>query len=94
MRDKYCTRCASVLRQFNFLEDQPEMFRFYSKARLVGFSNPKGWRCSNSKRCTNTYGLADDGQIKWVFEEVHHAERLDLKDGNIWEIVEAWHMTP
>jgi len=89
-----CKLCGSGLRPFNFLEDKPEKHRHLSKARLVGFSNPDGWKCTNAKKCTAAYVRGEDGALYYVeATKVRHDHREDLGEaGDIWEIVDEWEL--
>lgn len=92
MTVKTCS-CGGTIVAVNFTQDQPDMHRHYAKAKLVGFTNPEGFVCANSRTCSRTYGLNDRGELQMVAaEEVCHAEREDLKDGHVWEIVGKWVM--
>jgi len=89
-----CMICGGKLRPFNFLMDDPETRRHYSKARLVGFSNPDGLKCTNTERCSAVYGR-EDGLFFYVgATKVRHDHREDLGEaGDIWEIVDEWQAT-
>ena len=87
-----CTTCGGNLVPLDLLADQPETHRFFSKAELIGFSNPNGFRCENSAHCTSTYARDADGALQLLLVGVRHDYRDDVSDGEVWEIVDYWEM--
>lgn len=90
-----CTRqnCGGRLVPMNLLDDQPRTHRHFSKAKLIGFSDPNGFRCDNANICTNTYALDTSSNLRLLDCKVRHDHRDDLgTEGGIWEIVDVWEM--
>jgi hypothetical protein len=84
-----CLKCGGNLLPVNLLEDQPAAYRHYSNAKLIGFTDPNGWRCENSKSCTAHYAVVDE-KLKLLHSE-HRYEPLPNSNSDLpWQIIDEW----
>jgi hypothetical protein len=80
-----CPHCGKPLVEMHLLTDQPESYRDFSNAKLIGFTDPNGFRCENSRFLHAIYATdAEDNLRRVVYRDREWAKRRQEEQVSTW----------